>query len=94
MRRKRSILGLAEDPRRNLLLFGTGGGKIGALNLETGSERTLLEIPGEMAVDGMGLSANGTALYTTLSPDTIGTLERRPPKPTQFLVWDYKQIAG
>jgi hypothetical protein len=94
MRRKRSILALAEDPRRNLLLFGTGGGRIGAVDLETGSERTLLEIPGEMAVDGMGLSTNGTALYTSLGPDTILTLERKPPKPTQFLVWDYTEIAG
>ena len=42
----------------------------------------------------MGLSTDGTALYTSLRPDTIWTLERKPPKPAQFLVWDYTQIAG
>jgi hypothetical protein len=92
-RKQGTILALAEDPRRNRLLFGTDSGKIGAVDLETGSERTLLNIPGETPVGEMGLSTDGTALYTTLRPD-IGTIEPGPREAARFLVWDYTKIGA
>ena len=90
---KGTILALAEDARRNLLLVGTDRGEIGAVDLETGSGRTLLKIPGHIPIGGMGLSTDGTALYTVLRPE-IGRTEPGPRKAARFLVWDYARIEA
>ena len=90
LRQQKKIFALAEDPRRNLLLFGTGGGKIGAVDLETGSDRTLLTIPGEMMVSDMGLSTDGAVLYTKLRPASVEVgLKNR----SRLLLWDYDRLT-
>jgi hypothetical protein len=90
---KETIVALVEDPRRNLLLIGTDQGRIGAVDLETGSQRTMLQIPGALPIGEMGLSTDGTVLYTTLCPE-IARTEPGPRKPARFLVWDYARMEA
>lgn len=85
------ILTLAEDPDRDLLLFGTDSGAVGAFDLRAGSERTLLEVPGETPVRNMVLSTDGTALYIELHPD-FGKAESRHRQAPRSLIWDYTKI--
>jgi WD40 repeat protein len=73
------ILTLAEDSAAHLLLFGTHGGKIGVLDLETGGARLLLNIPGAEPIGDMVLSRDRAALLV---------LSRQG----RFMVWDYAKL--
>ena len=80
------ILALTEDSAAHLLLFGTHGGKIGALDLETGVARLLVNIPGAEPIDEMALSRDRAALLVLCRKDRNGRSGR-------CMVWDYAKLG-
>jgi WD40 repeat protein len=81
------ILTLTEDSAAHHLLFGTQGGKIGVLDLETGGARLLLNIPGAEPIDGVALSRDRAALFVLCRKD-------RNDRSGRFMVWDYAKLCN
>jgi len=90
---KRMVLGLAHDEIRNHLLFGVGDGTVREMDLARGDVRVLLKIPDALPVLQLGLSSDGSALYTILCP-FFKDLSQTDRPPNRFQIWDYAKLWG
>jgi WD40 repeat protein len=83
------IEALALDATANLLLFAGTDGIIRCLDLSTGNQHTLLNLPETMSVGQMELSLRQQYLCCTVYPPASGLL-RHSPDPT-LQVWKYSR---
>jgi hypothetical protein len=87
---QRMVYALAHDAAGNRLLFGGLEGKVGFLDLATGQSGTLLDPPGQPAVQRLGLSRDRGSLCCTCQPDLlVNSNKRRPPL---LQVWNYAAL--
>jgi hypothetical protein len=79
-----AVLSLADDSRRNALLFGSDDGSLRWLDLDGGGGGLLLEGPDQTSLSGLVLSADGTILATVFE----GVAGRQPPVLPTVALWD------
>ena len=84
---------MAYDMPRNLLLLGAGDGSIHQLDLTTGVQGVLLQMPDALPVGGLGISKDATVLYTILRPILKDVLRADHP-PDRLKIWDYSKLVA
>lgn len=80
---------MAHDPANQRLIFAGLEGALRFLDLRTGQDGSLLEIPGHPAILDMSLNANNSALCCVCQPSFF---ERRQKKPALLHVWNYDKL--
>jgi hypothetical protein len=81
---------MAHDEANQLLLFAGLEGEIRFLDLRSGKNGSLLEIPGRPAILDMCLNSDNTALCCVCQPSFFENRNRKPPLLLQ--IWNYATL--
>ena len=85
---------IVEEVDANAIIFGTTAGAIHRMDLESGHTYSLGSIPGDPAIFGLTMSADGRTLG--VASHTIPTNLRNSPKDHRwtFDIFDYRRLRG
>ena len=89
----REVYALAYDAAGGRLLHGGMGGAVGCLDLATGQERVLIELPGRPVVWQLSLSRDGSALACVTRPQFFRDEGTRK-LPAELSVWNYPALLA
>jgi hypothetical protein len=89
--RQGCVYGLDHDRERDRIIFGGLEGRLRFLDLASGKNGVLLELPGRPPILSLCLSRDRTALAVVVHPDAFSQARRRPGPIAQF--WNYPALC-